>query len=261
MINQIYNIECIDGMQTFVPDNSVDLVVTSPPYNINLAYDTWNDGLPLDEYWVFTNNWLKEVYRCLKPTGRIALNCLYEANFKDNGGRVFVMSEMWQIMKGLGFKWAGFVHLNEDKSHRVKHSAWGSYLKPSAPYIYNASECVLLAYKDTWKKVGSAEYKIDKDLFLECVQGEWTYRAVTKQLTKANFSEQIPDKAIQMLTYPGDLVMDPFSGSGTTVVSAYKLGRRYVGFEISKEYWNVSIRRMDTEVNKLCFIDSPDILW
>jgi len=247
MIDQLYNLGCLEGMKEFIPDDSIDLTVTSPPYNIGIAYDTWADTMPIASYWAFTKSWLEEVYRCLKPSGRIVLNCLYEANFKDNGGRVFVAGEFWRIMQDVGFNWAGLMDLKEIKPHRVKYSAWGSYCKPSAPYLYNPKECLIIAYKGNWKKEGDKTYEIPKDVFIECVSGEWNYNAVTKQLTKANFSEEIPEKAIQMLSYPGDIVMDPFLGSGTTCSVAFRLNRRYCGFEISKNYWEIAAKRLEQQ--------------
>ncbi len=90
-------------------------------------------------------------------------------------------------------------------------------------------------------------HRIDKEIFLECVQGEWEYNAITRSPTKACFSEEIPHKAICMFTYPGDIVMDVFSGSGTTCAVAKKLGRNFVGFEISPEYWAIGNKRVNQE--------------
>lgn len=246
-LNQIYNMDCVSGIHRMVDCDSIDLVVTSPPYNIGIDYIDWNDSMEPEQYWSWCSEWLKEVYASLKPDGRIVLNCLIEANYKNGEGRIFVAARFWEIMQQIGYKWAGFVYLKEIKSHRVKHSAWGSYLRPSAPYCYNAAECLIIAYKQEWKKEGDKEHRIDKDLFLECVQGEWEYSAVTRSPTKACFSEQIPHKAICMFTYPGDTVMDVFSGSGTTCAVAKKLGRNFVGFEISPEYWVIGNKRVNQE--------------
>lgn len=242
-VDTIYNMNCLDGLLR-LEENSVDLVVTSPPYNIGIEYDSWDDKIALDTYWTFLYTVLSRCYSVLKPSGRIAINVLYEGNFKGNGGRVFVAGKVQQLMESAGFKHGGFVDLKEAKAHRVKYSSWGSWLKPSAPYIYCAKECVLIGYKGDWKKEGDKSYAIDKDLFMECVQGEWIYRAETRSRTKACFSEDIPFKAISMLTFPNDVVLDPFMGSGTTAVAAIKLGRKYIGFEISPHYHKVAADRI-----------------
>jgi len=65
---------------------------------------------------------------------------------------IFLLSDYWQIMKDIGFRWAGLIDLVETQAQRVKYTAWGSYLSASAPYIYNPKECLIIAYKNKWKK-------------------------------------------------------------------------------------------------------------
>lgn len=273
MVNKIHNIDCVEGMK-LLPESCIDLVVTSCPYNVGIQYDTHKDDEPMDQYFNWCRTWLSEIYRTLKDDGRIALNIPYEVNVRDRGGRVFIASEFWQIMKEIGFGFFGIVDLEEDSPHRSKTTAWGSWLSPSAPYIYNPKECVILAYKKEYKKiekgVSSWDYteelvevegkngepstmknkKIysqeDKKEFMELVFGQWKYFADTKSLTKATFSLDIPIKAIKILSYKNDLVLDCFSGSGTTAMAAKKLGRNYIGFELSPNYTEISIRRLST---------------
>ena len=273
MVNKIHNIDCVEGMK-LLPESCIDLVVTSCPYNVGIQYDTHKDDEPMDQYFNWCRTWLSEIYRTLKDDGRIALNIPYEVNVRDRGGRVFIASEFWQIMKEIGFGFFGIVDLEEDSPHRSKTTAWGSWLSPSAPYIYNPKECVILAYKKEYKKiekgVSSWDYteelvevegkngepstmknkKIysqeDKKEFMELVFGQWKYFADTKSLTKATFSLDIPIKAIKILSYKNDLVLDCFSGSGTTAMAAKKLGRNYIGFELSPNYTEISRRRLST---------------
>ena len=273
MVNKIHNIDCVEGMK-LLPESCIDLVVTSCPYNVGIQYDTHKDDEPMDQYFNWCRTWLSEIYRTLKDDGRIALNIPYEVNVRERGGRVFIASEFWQIMKEIGFGFFGIVDLEEDSPHRSKTTAWGSWLSPSAPYIYNPKECVILAYKKEYKKiekgVSSWDYteelvevegkngepstmknkKIysqeDKKEFMELVFGQWKYFADTKSLTKATFSLDIPIKAIKILSYKNDLVLDCFSGSGTTAMAAKKLGRNYIGFELSPNYTEISRRRLST---------------
>lgn len=236
-INRIYNIDCVEGLK-LMEDNSVDSIVTSPPYNVGIKYDCWNDSLPWEEYMDFSEAWLKEAYRVLKGDGRIALNVLYEANFYERGGRRFVASEFYQLMRKIGYKFAGIVDLKEKTPHRVKFTSWGSWLSPSAPYIYNPKECVLLMYKDQWKKTtkgvsyftSSPEHKKE---FMKLVSAQWEYVPEKRKITNANFSLGIPLSAIKILSYEGDLVVDPFMGGGTTAIACLMLKRNYIGFEIS----------------------------
>jgi len=146
IIGTIINGDCIKVM-TEMPEKSVDLIVTSPPYGVGIEYDTFQDDMEFSQYKVFSNNWLREAYRVLKDDGRIALNIPYEINRQDKGGRVFMAAEVWNIMQSIGFKFYGIVDLEEESPHRSKTTAWGSWMSPSAPYIYNPKECVILAYK------------------------------------------------------------------------------------------------------------------
>ena len=260
-VNKIYNGDILEMFKK-TPANFVDLIVTSPPYNVGIEYDEWDDKMKSNDYYNWCKEWLRHCFRTLKEDGRIAINIPYEVNMYDQGGRQFISSEYWQIMKDIGFKFFGVAHLNEPASHRPKTTAWGSWMSASGPYIHNVQECVILAYKNSPTKIekGRSHWdyeevevvgktkkvykKEDKDEFMELVFGEWNYFADTRSLTKATFSEDLPSKAIKILTFKDDLVLDCFSGSGTTAISAIKLGRRYLGFEISKEYFNISQKRI-----------------
>jgi site-specific DNA-methyltransferase (adenine-specific) len=270
--NKIINGDCVKVMAS-LPESCVDLIVTSPPYNVGIDYDSHNDRQSMEDYWQFTKDWLSESYRILKDDGRIAVNIPYEVNVQDRGGRILFMSEFYQIMKNLGFKFFGLVDLDENSPHRSKTTAWGSWMSPSAPYIYNPKECVILGYKKNhikkvkgepqWKgelvdleqEDGTIKQKMmyqdeDKKEFMSLVYGQWEYFADTKQQTKATFSMDIPMKAIKILTYKNDLVLDPFTGSGTSLVAAEISGRRWLGIELSENYIKVAKDRVQHFIDK-----------
>jgi site-specific DNA-methyltransferase (adenine-specific) len=223
--------------------------------------------MEISEYLEFSRKWLTEAYKLLKDDGRIALNIPYEINRQSKGGRIFFVSEVYQIMKEIGFKFFGIVDLEEDSPHRSKTTAWGSWMSPSSPYIYNPKECVILGYKKhhikkvkgqpQWTGVptnieqedGTVKKKTvyleeDKKEFMELVFGQWKYFADTKSLTKATFSMDIPSKAIKILSYKNDIVLDPFMGSGTSAVSAELLGRLWIGVELSPNYAEIARKRV-----------------
>jgi len=269
---KIINGDCIEVMKT-LPEGSVDLVVTSPPYNCGINYDTHIDTLPMDDYWSWTKEWLGEAYQLLKDDGRVSINIPYETNVQGRGGRVFFVSEFYQVMKQVGFKFFGIVDLEEQSPHRSKTTAWGSWMSPSSPYIYNPKECVILAYKKQhikkikgepqWKGVpteieqedGTIKKKVvyeeqDKKEFMELVFGQWNYFADTKSLTKATFSMDIPTKAIKILSYKNDVILDPFAGSGTSMVAAEILDRRWLGIELSSDYAEIARKRVQAFVDE-----------
>ena len=270
--NKIIQGNCVEVMAS-LPESTIDLIVTSPPYNVGIDYDAHDDKQSMEDYWQFTKDWLSESYRILKDDGRIAVNIPYEVNVQDRGGRILFMSEFYQIMKNLGFKFFGLVDLNEQSPHRSKTTAWGSWMSPSAPYIYNPKECVILGYKKNhikkvkgepqWKgelvdleqEDGTIKQKMmyqeeDKKEFMSLVYGQWEYFADTKQQTKATFSMDIPMKAIKILTYRNDIVLDPFTGSGTSLVAAEVSGRRWLGIELSENYTKVAKDRVQHFIDK-----------
>jgi len=146
-------------------------------------------------------------------------------------------------------------------------------MSPSAPYIYNPKECVILAYKSKHIKIvkGEPEWignveeveqedgakkkktlytEEQKKEFMDLVYGQWTYFADTKQMTKATFSLDIPLKAIKILTYKNDVVLDPFCGSGTTPVAAVISNRKWIGIELSPNYCEVAKKRVRHFIDK-----------
>ena len=260
---KIINGDCVEVMEA-LPEGCVDLVVTSPPYNANIKYDVYDDGKSMEEYWQFTKDWLSQAYRVLKDDGRIAVNVPIEMNVQERGGRILFNAEFWMMMKEVGFKFFGMVDLTEDSPHRVRQTAWGSWMSASAPYIYNPKECVILAYKKYSKKINKGQSQWtgewteteegkmkqifkdeDKKDFMNLVFGRWEYFADTKSLTKATFSMDIPVKAIKILTYKNDIVLDPFMGSGTSAVAAETLDRRWLGIELSENYTNIATTRVN----------------
>jgi site-specific DNA-methyltransferase (adenine-specific) len=268
VINTVINGDCIEVMKE-IPEGVVDLIVTSPPYGVNIAYDVHDDDMEISEYLEFTRKWMTEAYKVLKDDGRIALNIPYEINRQAKGGRIFFVSEVYQVMKEIGFKFFGVVDLEEDSPHRSKTTAWGSWMSPSSPYIYNPKECMVLAYKKVhikkikgepqWKgeptvteegKTKIVYQEQDKKDFMELVFGQWKYLNDSRPMTKATFSMDIPTKAIKILSYKNDIILDPFNGSGTSCVAAEILDRRWIGIELSENYANISKQRIQGFVDQ-----------
>lgn len=233
-----------------LPDNSIDLCVTSPPYNCGIDYDAWDDSKPWNEYLLWTRNWFLEMKRVLKSDGRFAINHLVEmglpANGKKNGIRVSPQIELYKILQEIGLTivaqpmWADLT--------RSTLTSWGSWQSASAPYIYNPFEVILVGYKDQWKKDRPKDNKgidtISKEDFMKGVGGIWNITPETRGLTKANFPVALPKLCIELLSFKDDVVLDPFMGSGTTAIACIETDRKYIGFELSENYHKVAEDRI-----------------
>ena len=253
-IGKIINGDCIEVMSE-MPINSVDLIVSSPPYGVGIAYDVHDDDVVFEEYLKFTTQWLTQAYQILKDDGRIAINIPYEINRQDKGGRIFFCSEIYQVMKRIGYKFFGIVDLEEDSPHRSKTTAWGSWMSPSSIKTVKGEPQWKGTPTEIEQEDGTVKKKVvyedtDKKEFMELVFGQWKYFADTRSLTKATFSMDIPTKAIKILSYKNDIILDPFAGSGTSMVAAEILDRRWIGIELSPNYTEVARNRVQGFVDQ-----------
>ena len=242
-LDKIYNLDCIKGMK-LLPDNSIDLIVTSPPYNIGIDYDVYDDNKSWDEYYKWCEKWLRECYRVLKTDGgRICLD--HYLSLGTSKCRTSPISMLYNIMEQIGFKHHSIAVWTDITL--AKRTAWGSYLSASAPYINAPFEGILIDYKENWKKAEKGTSTVVKDDFIKLTRGIWDIKTETRGLTKANFSLDLPTKAINLLSYENDVVLDPFMGSGTTALAAKRLNRHYIGFEVSADYCTIAENRIKKE--------------
>lgn len=237
----LVNADCLTYMKT-LSSNSIDLVMTSPPYNCGIDYNTYNDNKPYQEYLDWCQTWINECYRVCKDDGRIAINVLVEMGMENNSIRVSPMAEFVRMITAAGFHLMG-LPMWIDK-HKGKYTAWGSWMSAYAPYIYNPNEAVVLGYKKYHKKQSDGENTINKRDFIRGCSGVWNITPATSGLTKANFPVELPELTINLLTYKGDMVLDPFSGSGTTGVACLNLERKYIGIEIDPLYHKIAQNRI-----------------
>ena len=244
----LYNADYIVAMEHIYKENGlrplVDLVVTSPPYNVGIEYDRWNDKMSFDDYFSFVERFFEDVQRLMYKDSRIAINIPFEVNMGEHAGRVNISGQYMKIMSERFYPF-GIVRLQEPSQHRRKNTAWGSFASPSCPCIYNPDECVLLYHNGTKVKhdKNNTKTKIPAEIFKKLVKGIWDYKPETHGLTEANFSKDIPVNAIMMLTYKGDVVLDPFIGSGTTAIACLETDRKCIGVEISEEYCDIAVER------------------
>ena len=249
----INRILCGDALNLLagMPSESVDLVITSPPYNFGHAYaqDAHDDTHEWNEYFATLNAIWKECARVLRPGGRMAVNV--QPLFSDYVPTHHIISNQ---LLGLGLLWKA-EFLWEKNNYNAKYTAWGSWKSPSMPYIKYTWEFVEVFDKGTHKKTGQREdIDITADEFKEWVIGRWkiTPEHRMKEFDHpAMFPEELPRRIMKLFSYRNDIVLDPFNGAGTTTLAAAKSGRRFIGIDISRQYCETAIRRLQVATDYL----------
>ena len=225
-----------------IQDNSIDLIVTSPPYNVDIQYNSHKDDLTYAEYLEFSFKWMSRCFAWLRDDGRFCLNVPLD---KNKGGQQSVGADITTLAKKIGFQYHSTVIWNEGNISR--RTAWGSWMSASAPFVIAPVELIIVLYKKRWKKTsGSRESNITKTEFMEWTNGIWTFNGESKKKIghPAPFPIELPRRCIKMFSYVGDTILDPFSGSGTTVIAAAQNKRNGVGIEIDEKYCELSRRRI-----------------
>ncbi|GMR10151.1 MAG: site-specific DNA-methyltransferase [Anaerolineae bacterium] len=214
-----------------LPDHSVHLMVTSPPYNVRKDYD---QDLSLEEYRELLSKVFRETHRVLVTGGRACVNVANLGRKPYLPLHAFVIQDMIEA----GFHMRGEIIWDKGASAAAS-TAWGSWLSASNPVLRDVHEYILVFSKQSFsRKVDGNQSTIERDEFLEWTKSVWHIPAVSARKIghPAPFPEELPERLIKMYTFRGDVVLDPFAGSGTTCVAALKNGRDYVGYEIEGEY-------------------------
>lgn len=228
-----------------IPKSSIDLIITSPPYNVDIHYNLHKDDLAYDEYLEFTRKWLKKCYELTKDDGRFCLNIPLD---KNKGGQQSVYADIAEVAKNVGWKYHSTIIWNEGNISR--RTAWGSFMSASAPYVIAPVEVIVILYKKNWKKIsGSRKNDITKKEFIEWTNGVWSFNGESKKRVghPAPFPIELPRRCIKLFSFVGDTMLDPFVGSGTTLIASYLNNRKGIGVDIDKAYCDLAIKRLQQE--------------
>jgi len=223
-----------------LPNNSVHLMITSPPYNVTKEYD---EDLSLKEYLTFLENSFKETYRVLVNGGRACINVA-------NLGRkpyIPLSDYISQIMLKIGYNMRGEIIWNKAASASPS-TAWGSWQSAANPILRDIHEYILVFSKGDYKReIGKKENTISKEQFMAWTKSIWTMNAESARRIghPAPFPEELPFRLIQLYSFKNDIILDPFIGSGTTAISALKSERKFVAYDISKEYISLAEKRIE----------------
>jgi len=229
-----------------IPDYSIHLMVTSPPYNVKKEYD---EDLSLTEYRALLKTVFKETYRVLVTGGRACVNVANLGRKPYIPLHSYIIEDMLEI----GFLMRGEIIWNKASSASPS-TAWGSWLSAGNPVLRDIHEYILIFSKESFsRRKGHKKDTIAKKDFLEWTKSVWTFPAVSARMIghPAPFPEELPHRLIQLYTYKGDIVLDPFCGSGTACLSALKDGRHYIGYDIESSYVKLANQRIKKHLNQL----------
>jgi DNA modification methylase len=223
-----------------IPDNSLHLMITSPPYNVSKDYDV---DLSLKEYLDLLSKVFSETYRVLVNGGRACVNV---ANL---GRKPYIpLSDfISHLMMDIGFLMRGEIIWNKGAGAGVS-MAWGSWKSASNPVLRDVHEYILVFSKGSFqrKPKNDEEDTIERDQFMEWTKSVWTMNpeSAKKVGHPAPFPVELPYRLIQLFTYKNDVILDPFMGSGTTAIAALTSDRYYVGYDNDPEYIKTAENRI-----------------
>lgn len=239
-LNKIIQSDALDLVKQ-LPDNCVDMIITSPPYNYDMPYDIYEDVLSFDKYWEYLRSVFDESKRVLKPNGRVAINI--QADFWKH---IPLHHHMRETMCGLCYDWWCEIIWNKGR-YNTRHSQFGSWLLPSAPCIKISWEYIELFHLgDRNREIRREDADITKEEFITYTNAMWNIppeNQSKKYGHPAMFPKELPYRLIKLLTYKNDVILDMFCGAGTTCYVAKKLGRNYIGSDISKQYCEITRER------------------
>jgi len=245
-LNKIYCMDCVEGMKQ-IEDNSIHLCFTSPPYNCNIQYDTYNDNRELEEYFSFIKEVFAEVYRILVVGGRCAVNIPNAIKIGDDV--VFLGVYYQRIFDDIGFitrEHITWVKGYNENNFQGNNTAWGSWKSPSNPHLRSLTEKIIVLSKKNMKLEG-VESDLTANEFKEWTKNCWFVPTDNSPEHPATFPFELAKRIIKLYSWKGNTIIEPFSGRGTTCIMAKTLNRDFIGFEISQRYVDIANKRLTQE--------------
>ncbi len=252
-------------------DGEVALVVTSPPYFAGKQYEEEleREGVPSSyaEYLQLLEDVFEDCKRVLEPGGRLAVNV---ANLGRKPYRSLA-SDVIDILQRLGLLLRGEVIWQKGEGASGS-CAWGSYRSPANPVLRDLTERVIIASKGRFDRAVPSrvrqqegrpyESTVTADEFMAATLDVWQIppENATRVNHPAPFPTALPERLIQLYTYKNDLVVDPFMGSGTTLVAANRLDRRYLGYDLDPSYVEIAKSRVRIEGHSHANVVQPNPL-
>ena len=267
---------CGDALKVLkrMPSNWISMAITSPPYNLGVNYDVYNDDLGYDQYL----KWLKDIWtetkRVLVDGGRLAVNIAPTSikNFRP------VHHDISKDLRDLGMIFRAEI-IWYKQSMTAKRTAWGSWKSPSSPHIIPSWEYVMVFSKKEWRLNGNKENAdIRPEEFEKYSDGFWQippddfndgFWFITAERVRnghpAPFPEELIYRLVKFYTYKGAVLLDMFGGTGTVAYVAMKHERQFVHIDISKDYCEIALKRLENFCKPQTTLDAckrvePEIL-
>ena len=233
--------DCLEVMGR-IPDETVHLAVTSPPYNLGISYDNHDDSLGYDSYLEWMEKVWVETKRVLVSGGRFALNIAPTSikNFRP------IHHDFSNQLREIGMTMRTEIIWYKQTMRR--RTAWGSWKSPSNPHIVPSWEYVLVFCKDSWTlESESKDADITNDEFMRFSDGFWWIPPESQRRGHPTpFPEELIYRIIKFYTYKGNSVLDMFGGTGTVAVVAQKTGRHFIHIDTSQKYCEIAHQRLET---------------
>ena len=233
-----------------IPDSCVHLMVTSPPYNVGKEYDK---DLSLDEYLEMLRDVFAETYRVLVNGGRVCINIANVGRKPYIPYHKFIIDAMTEV----GFLMRGEVIWNKGAGAGVS-TAWGSWCSASNPTLRDIHEYILIFSKGKFRRNSkNKKSTITKEEFLEFTKSVWFFPPESAERVghPAPFPVELPYRCIQLYTFKGEVVLDPFCGVGTTAIAAIKTGRHFICLDINPEYVEKARKRVKEYLAQTKIVD------
>lgn len=240
--------DCLEKMRKI---RNVHIIITSPPYNVNLGknkfkkdgYKSYEDNLPYNDYLLFMENFFVLSYNCLVEDGRIAINIGDGKN-----GSVPTHADFISILRKVGFLPITTIIWN--KNNTSNRCAWGSYMSAKSPSFPRGYEYIIVFGK-TKSLQRDGESTMTKKEWIDYSNGLWTFPPENRQKEwghPAMFPIELPLRIIKMLSYKGDIILDPFMGTGSTGVACVNTNRDFIGIELNEEYFKIAEKRINDAI-------------
>ncbi len=276
-LQEILNGDSLYILKSHIEDNFVDIIITSPPYNVAHKYENYNDDLNFESYLKSMHDIFKECYRVLKEDGRICVNVPFAVKNRDSKEVRFLSIYITQILNEIGFKEFELItwHKGKDVKHfQGNNTAWGSWKSPSCPSFRPLGEAILVFYKENKTHKASGELvDITSQEFKEWTKNIWYFdqdnnqgfenvlcvsNNAKKDLHPAPYPEELIERLLKIYSYQNDIVLDPFNGTGTTTYVASRLNRQFIGIELSSKYCKIALERLqkNTDLHTIPIIKS-----